>query len=338
MVNYKRIAVTFISFIITILLFIYLFDVRDIEKIKNSLLSIEASHFILYAFFSLSNAFFRALRYKFLLIPIEVPISSMFGVTLLRNLFVDMFPAKLGALSYPAILNQRYKVPIDSCLSSFFYSFLFDVITLPPFLLFSLLLIGEVHFYTPKVIFIIGSLVIIFVTTIIIVYMDRALRFANIILYCIIDKLKLSNKKFFQKIRIKLADTVQAVEYLKAKGSIILIFFLSLLIRLFKYLGLYFLFSSICKFEELISFKHFAQLIFGITAADFTAIFPFQFFGGYGTWETAWTLILQLFDYKKLDAAIVGLTVHAYSQMWEYFVGFLAFCIVILPYILKKSR
>lgn len=338
MIKHKRILTTFISIIITILLFIYLFDISDIEKIKTSMLSIEVNHFILYAIFSLSNAFFRALRYKFLLVPVEVPLSSLFGVTLLRNLFVDMFPAKLGALSYPAILNQRYKVPIDFCLSSLFYSFLFDVIALPPFLLFSLLIIGKANLYIPKMVFIIGSIVIIFVTAMIIIYLDHILKLANLILYQIIDKLKLSDKKFFHTIKIKINDIVQAVEYLKAKGAIILIFFLSIIIRLFKYLGLYFLFSSICKFEELISFKHFAQLIFGITAADFTAIFPLQFFGGYGTWETAWSLILQLFDYKKLDAAIVGLTIHTYSQMWEYFVGFIAFCIIILPYIIRKSK
>jgi uncharacterized membrane protein YbhN (UPF0104 family) len=323
----------------TIVLMMYLFSASDINKIKETMLSLNIKHFLLYVFFSLSNAFFRAYRYGLLLKPLNVPLSSLFGVTLLRNLFVDMFPAKLGALSYPAILNRRYRVPVDSCLSSFFYSFLFDVIALPPFLLFSLLLISGIIELPSKVIFIVSAVGIMLLTGFIIVYLQNMMDVLTRILIKIGSKYKLEGKKLYSELVKKLNDFSRAIAYLKKEGSIILIFLISLIIRLFKYLGLFFLFVSVYHFREAIDIKHFGQLVFGITAADFTAILPFQFFGGYGTWETAWTLVFQLFNYPKSDAAVVGLTVHAYSQIWEYSVGFLAFCIVILPYVLRsKSR
>ncbi len=337
MINYKRFITIIISLSITVLLFIYLFNSSDLIKIKNTMLSLKLSHFILYAIFSLSNAFFRALRYKLLLIPAEISLKSLFGVTLIRNLFVDMFPAKLGALSYPAILNQRYKINIDLCLSSFFYSFLFDVISLPPFLLFSLIIVSEAKQVAPVSLLIIGSLVILIISGIIIAYLDKIIKLVIIVIYRLGDFFKLSKKKIYNSLRIKLEEIDKAIINLKREGSIFLIFIVSLLIRLFKYIGLFFLFTSIFYFPEAISFKHFGQLIFGFTAADFTAVLPFQFLGGYGTWETAWALIFQLFNYDKSDAATVGLSVHAYSQLWEYFIGFVAFCLIMLPFILKKK-
>lgn len=90
--------------------------------------------------------------------------------------------------------------------------------------------------------------------------------------------------------------------------------------------------------QEIFIIKQFCHLIFGITAADITPLLPFQAPANLATWETAWSIVFMLFGYPKADAAAVGLAVHTYSQLWEYSVGFIAFCIIVLPFSINKKK
>ena len=45
-------------------------------------------------------------------------------------MFVDMLPARLGELSYIAMLNRGYRVSGGACVSSLVISFVFDLIAL----------------------------------------------------------------------------------------------------------------------------------------------------------------------------------------------------------------
>ncbi|OGF65128.1 MAG: hypothetical protein A2Y62_21255 [Candidatus Fischerbacteria bacterium RBG_13_37_8] len=339
MKNTKKYISILVSLSITVVLFLYLFNASDIEKIKQTMLGVKPWHLLLYALFSLSNVFFRSFRYKLLLEPVKIPWVTIFGVTLVRNLFVDMFPAKLGAFSYIALLKERYKVAMNACLVSFFYSFLFDIVTLPPFLMFSMMTVTFDQQMPSPVFMVGGAMIIILFSLLIIIFLDKIIKMGNHLLLWAGNKFTLKNKRHFIVLAGKADELQNAVMNLRKSGIMIKVFFISLLVRFFKYLGLYCLFASVyAGARGLFNLEHFGQLIFGITAADITPLLPFQAFGGYGTWETAWSIVLMLFGYPKSDAAVVGLTIHAYSQIWEYFIGFIAFCVIIVPFVIKKRK
>ena len=88
----------------------------------------------IYAAAQLVQAWLRAARYRLLLAGAgAAPLPGrgrMFGVTLARNMFVDMLPARAGELAYWALLNRGEGVKSADCASSLAISILFDFLAL----------------------------------------------------------------------------------------------------------------------------------------------------------------------------------------------------------------
>jgi len=271
--------------------------------------------------------------------PAKIKVSSMFGLTLIRNLFVDMLPAKIGSLSYIALLNQRYKISMDVCLASFFYAILFDVLSLPPFLLFSAIGVSNLSELAPLPVLIGSGALMIVIIAMIIAYLDTMMHYIITLIRRITTGLKIQQNKHYLMAMKKLDEVEIAVQKVKKLNMMKSLFGISLVMRLFKYAALYCLFAAVYKITgEFLSVEKFSQMIFGITTADFTALLPVQGFAGFGTWETGWSFAFMMFGVPKSQAAIIGFLMHLYSQMWEYGVGFVAFCAIVLPYSIKKKR
>ena len=94
-----------------------------------------------YAAAQLLQGGLRAARYRLLLAGAGVaPLPGrgrMFGVTLARNMFVDMLPARFGELAYWALLNRGENVKSADCVSSMTLSVLFDFLALAAVLAFA---------------------------------------------------------------------------------------------------------------------------------------------------------------------------------------------------------
>ena len=103
------------------------------SSLINALLAFPLAYLLLYFVASLIRTLLQSLRYRMLLSTSEGVVPTLFHVylvTLSRNMFVDMLPARLGELSYIAMLNRGYKVSGESCVSSLAISFVFDLIAL----------------------------------------------------------------------------------------------------------------------------------------------------------------------------------------------------------------
>jgi len=109
---------------------------REVNKalLFYILRSVSFSLISIYLFFTLLQAFFRAWRYRLFLIASgekNVPgMFHMYVVTIVRNMFVDIFPIRVGELSYIALLNRGYQVTAHNCVSSLGVSFFFDIVAL----------------------------------------------------------------------------------------------------------------------------------------------------------------------------------------------------------------
>ena len=84
----------------------------------------------------------RARRYQMLLKPQTVTFGSIFLVTLIRNVFVDLLPARIGSLSYIYLMNRRLHYSFEASASTFLAAVVFDFLTLSPFLLTAILVVG----------------------------------------------------------------------------------------------------------------------------------------------------------------------------------------------------
>ena len=59
----------------------------------------------------------------------------LFLVVLVRGLFVDLLPARLGELVFIYLVRSRLRIPIGPAVASFALAFLFDLLVLAPLLL-----------------------------------------------------------------------------------------------------------------------------------------------------------------------------------------------------------
>ena len=88
----------------------------------------------LYIVTTIMQTLLRALRYRSLLkadgVSAVPGTGFMFLITLCRNMFVDMVPARIGEASYVLMLNRGYHVPVSACLSTLFISVVLDMLAL----------------------------------------------------------------------------------------------------------------------------------------------------------------------------------------------------------------
>ena len=103
------------------------------SSLISAILAFPLAYLLLYLGASLVRTFLQSQRYRLLLQTSEATVPTLFHiylVTLSRNMFVDMLPARLGELSYIAMLNRGCRVSGESCVSSLVIAFVFDLIAL----------------------------------------------------------------------------------------------------------------------------------------------------------------------------------------------------------------
>jgi len=123
----------FVSFIIlSLMLQLFTSGLSDQHRpsvfaaLQNSILPLVVAYLSLY----LTALLIRARRYSLLLNLAgeeKVPTyKQMVLVTGVRNMVVDLLPARLGELGYVALLNRGYNVKLEHCASSLAISVAFD--------------------------------------------------------------------------------------------------------------------------------------------------------------------------------------------------------------------
>jgi hypothetical protein len=71
-----------------------------------------------------------------------LPFRAVLGITLVRNLLVDLLPARLGELSYVYLVTTRGKRPLEDGVATLAIAFLLDLVALSPLVLAALLIVG----------------------------------------------------------------------------------------------------------------------------------------------------------------------------------------------------
>ena len=138
----KKIILYVISILISIFLIWLLLSKIETAVLFTTFKNIHYPALLAFLITALLSSGLRAWRYKWLLKPHPISWKNVLLVTFIRNLFVDLFPARLGSLSYVYVINRRMKFPFETAASSFILAVIFDFITLSPFLIFSIFIVG----------------------------------------------------------------------------------------------------------------------------------------------------------------------------------------------------
>jgi uncharacterized membrane protein YbhN (UPF0104 family) len=335
----KRLLSLLLSLMLTVVLVWFLLSRITVEDLAQTFSNIFYPALFAFIIISLSASVMRALRYKWLLSPTPISFGNILIVTFIRNLFVDLFPARIGSLSYVYVLNRGLKYPFEQAASTFVVAFVFDFLTLSPFLILSMLLVGLGATSISNMTLLVVALVFLLVIFIVLYQIIPISRSVLGVYVYLLRFFSLESKTWSQTSIHKIQLTIEALNDIKNRKIQWPLYMLSLLIRAAKYGSLYFLLLSLLQNHGFsLTNLSFWKTILGITGAEMTGALPIKGIAGFGTWESGWALTFQLLDFEQRIAILSGIGVHLISNIFEYSLGILSILILIVPFLKRKKE
>jgi len=315
----RHVVSVVLSILISAALIVFLLTKINAKDIVQTFRQIYLPALLIYGAFSLSALSLRARRTRRLLRPQFISWKNVSLVTLIRNGFEDLLPARLGSLSYIYLLNKSLGFPFETAASTFVVAFVLDFLTLSPFLMASLLLAGwggtsipgSLLFALACVYFLLVSAIlwkIVPVSKIFLVLYEKILR-----------ALKAADAAWARRSVDKFRLTIDSLSGIRGRKDVIPLLFLSFFIRLGKYLSLYALLVAVLhSYGFGFAGLSFWKTILGITAAEMTSALPVKGLADFGTWESAWALAFSLMGLDLKYAVLSGIGVHVITNLFEY--------------------
>lgn len=278
-----------------------------------------------YLFAHVGMVFFRAERYRLLLrgageprVPGLLPLAL---VTAVRNMFVDLLPARLGEFSYVALLNRRYGVRVLSGVSSLGVAVFLDFLALLVILalLIAAPLAGSGAFGgLPGTVLLLSAVVAVLAWALF-AGVQLAARMGNRL------PQPVRERRLVRQACAFLEGSAAQIAAIRGSGVLLRSILLSVGLRLSKYAGLYALYLAVTRSN----FGQFArapvrEVVAALIAGEGTASLPVPSFMSFGTYETGGLATFVAFGFPASQAVLVLLSLHLVSQVIDYSLGALA--------------
>jgi hypothetical protein len=273
---------------------------------------------------SLVGLVLRTLRY-FILLGGRAPLWPLACVTLVRNLFVDFLPARIGAAaSYLYLVTVRLGLPVEAAIASFTLSFVLDTLALAPLLLGAVLLVGGSPL--PPALAVGGSLAILVGSIVALVALQPGLRAAALLARRLPRPLRRAAAPL-----ARAAEEVRSVDPFRVLAPAL---GLSILLRAAKY-GAYY-----CLLQALLAGQGHAwwsldplRVFLAIAGAEMAASLPLPTIASLGPYEVAGALGFEYWlGLPRELAALAATAFHALSQIHDYGLGLLALLWIMSPW------
>lgn len=334
----KRTLYILLSLAVTVSLIGLLLSRIKIQDLIETLRSISFSFLGLFMAIALLASVLRSWRYQMLLKPQSIKFGDIFCVTLIRNVFVDLLPARIGSLSYVYLMNRRLSYTFETSASTFLMSVLYDFLTLSPFLAASILIVGLGRTSVSSLAMLVSALVFLLAFGLLFMKLPEFIKFLILLYKKVLTRLGLTGRPWARISLVKIELTIESLRSIQKRGGYGPIFAVSMAIRLAKYMSLYFLLAALLRGHGFsLQNLNFFKTILGITGAELTSVLPIKGLGGFGTWESAWALTFQLMKFDSKIAIISGIGVHLITNIFEYILGVLAILLLAFP-ILRAGK
>ncbi len=278
-----------------------------------------------YALCQLVQALARAQRARVLLrasLPPDAPVPGLFRmllVTFVRGACADMLPARIGELSYVAMLNRGCAVPAADCLSSLSIGLLFDFLALLAVLAVAvpaaaqgLSLVGSM--VVLAAVCAVGVALLFFALPVVAGWRwERAALFRR------------GPLAWLLKLARDVAAAVVAVRRGRVAGRVLA---LSLAVRAAKYAGLYVLFVAVTRpLWPALSRASVPAVLVALIAAEGAASLPVPTFLSFGSYEAGGLAALTALGFPAGDSLVAMTAMHLLSQVVDYSLGGLSFLV-----------
>lgn len=240
-------------------------------------------------------------------------------VTFVRGACADMLPARIGELSYVAMLNRGYNIPVPDCLSSLSIGLLFDFAAL-------LIVLGVALTTIAQGLSFLGSAMIL----VLVCLMGWVGLFH--IMPWVADLLAKRSPRALMQWRpyawcVKLVgDMSESVRFVARSGTVVSVLGISAAIRFVKYFGLYFLFVAVTRHTwPALAAASVPVVLVALISSEGAASLPVPSFMSFGSYEAGGLVALTALGFGMAESMTAMLTMHIISQTIDYTLGGVAF-------------
>lgn len=297
------------------------------ERILAALRNAAAGLVAAYALCQILQTLLRALRNRVLLRAgtTEDKRASVPGlwhitlVTFVRGACADMLPARIGELSYVAMLNRGHGIPVSDCMTSLSIGLLFDFAAL-------LVVLAAAVAAIAQGLSLLGSAIVL----------SGVCLVGWFGLFHILPWFAglLARRSSASWIRVPpcawavklLVDMSASVRFVAKSGAVLPVLGISAAIRAVKYLGLYGLFIAVVRgtWPEMADAGVPAVLV-ALISAEGAASLPVPSFMSFGSYEAGGALALTALGFGLAEGTAAMLAMHLISQAIDYGLGGIAF-------------
>ena len=309
----------------------------NLSKLVDLIRNVSLLALFWYLTTQLIGVWLRSLRYQALLIAAgdqtKPGLSDLFPVTLVRNMTVDLLPARVGELVFVGLLKRTNNTHVSHSLSSLVFATLFDIaVILPVVLILALFILTERQTQLTLA----GGSVILIVALIVIYFAMKI--FGPLINHWVANFSTRHPNKLMQKFAQFVNEFNQAVQATIAGQQFNKVVWLTIALRITKYLGLCLLFLGVVR----TSFPHLAELSIGqlvsiLIAGETAASLPVPTFLSLGSYEAGAAGMLSLYGVAMGSAVLIMLAVHLCSQIIDYTLGLLGVAWLLFKPLFSKT-
>lgn len=266
----------------------------------------------------------RALRY-WVLLGRRAPFGPLVLVTLVRNLAVDLVPARLGALaSYLYLLTARLGVPVEAAIVSFSLAFVLDTLALAPLLLGAVAVVGGAP-VSPGVLAA-GCAVLLLGSVVALAVLAPALRLAA--------RGAARFPGWLRRAAGPLERAAREVGVAERSRVLVPALLLSFPLRVAKYAAYYALLQGLLAQQGGPGWLDPLRVFLSVAGAELAASLPLPTVASLGPYEVAGALGFEWWlGLPRSLAALAATAFHGLSQLHDYTLGLLAFLALMSPWV-----
>ena len=277
--------------------------------------------------------YFKAYRSKILIGSDRIGIGDMFVVSLIRNAFNMILPARTGELSYVYVLKRKFRFPVEIGVSTLMVALIFDTVVVFLMIVISIIIVGINRFAISSTSVILIAVGLFIVALLILVFLYKIIRFFTRIFNWINSKTRIGKNKAVQYIYKKLVDTNENIKIIQKRKIYWKVFLASIATRVLKFTSYYFLIHAVLKpmgyeFGDLSYWIIFLATV----AAEISAVLPTHALAGFGTYEGAFALAFVALGFSSEISIIVGFNYHIINLIFTVTLGIIAMIVLSLPF------
>ncbi len=311
----------------------YLLNQVDIADIKSAFLGMYRPTLIAALAIMLLSNLFRAYRKNILVGSDRISMGDMFLVTMIRNAFNMVLPARTGELSYIYVLTSRFHFPLEIGVSTLMVVLIFDLVIVFSIILISIIIVGINTYSISSASVILISVALLSVSLIVLFFLSNIIDMILIVYRKLLEKFKVKEGRPIYRIYSKVLDINNNLKIIRGRRIYWKVYLSSIVTRLLKFTSYYLIIHAILSpmgysFSDL----NYWVILLATIAAEISAVLPTHALAGFGTYQGAFALAFVILGFSEEISIIVGFSYHLVVLLFTVALGIIAMIIISMPF------